>query len=414
MRAHKRVLLLLVLPELFDDLREGARRSAVGQQAKNTACRLQEVPLVAAVGSVNRDVISLFCGCDGAQRLAEPPNDIFLTLYLISLDFVKLQGVMGQNWLLTPIPFPKEVDEVLTKGRVAMQPGPLGSLSAELLRLLFDELHEFRDIVLFAITCKMLLAAGVPRLTRAYQEEFAPWVNCRLVCLGDRAQQEGVLAFPSLTDEEKDELKARAAAAKDPKQYDYTSALYIIANDTYHSQHETDKARRAIRTLYGRRWKDAQERELISKLLPDHVLRRVKRSSAGTEVLCNLSKGEYVRAEGLTLPGDCYARRVEDSQTLLTLALMSQICWSDDISISMPINEDAAQRIIRGPWVGDRFVITTLEDMPDKYRRIDWKDVTERVAAFLVKLNDDRLRYLVRMMRAQVMDPTVQIRRGGF
>ena len=99
---------------------------------------------------------------------------------------------------------------------MARQPGPLGSLSAELLRLLFDELHEFRDIVLFAITCKMLLAAGVPRLTRAYQEEFAPWVNCRLVCLGDRAQQEGVLAFPSLTDEEKDELQAWAAAAKDP------------------------------------------------------------------------------------------------------------------------------------------------------------------------------------------------------
>ena len=283
---------------------------------------------------------------------------------------------------------------------MARQPGPLGSLSTELLQLMFDELLEYHEIVLFAVTCKMLLAAGVPRLTRAYREEYAPWVNCRLICLGDYAKHQGVLEFPFLTDEEKEELKARVAA-KDPKLYEYTSELYSIAESKYTwGRDAIYKARMAISTVYGdREWsnprrypKDAVERELISSLLPDYAFGRVdRRSSDGTEVLCNLSKGEYVRADGLG-PTSSDADDTEGNDggsqsPPLTRALVSQICWSDDQSVSMGLTREVAERLVRGPWIGDRFVITTLEDMPDKYRRIDWKDVTERVAAFLVELD---------------------------
>ncbi|KAI0722534.1 hypothetical protein C8Q76DRAFT_614217 [Earliella scabrosa] len=292
----------------------------------------------------------------------------------------------------TPIPLPKEVDEVLTKGRVARQPGPLGSLSTELIQLIFENLLEYHEIVLFAVTCKMLLAAGVPRLTRAYQEEHAPWVNCRLICPGEFAQQDGILAFPFLTAEEKEQIKARVAADELEGLRYYASALYAIATDTYTSQSEAvHKAFEAIGTVYGnddwsRPWSwrcqnDVRDARLITSLLsqPRHRLKGL-----GTEVLCNISKGEYVRANGLTPP-----EAHEESPTqLLARALVSQICWSD--CPAMAISDEAAEKLIRGPWCGDRFFISTLEDMPEKYRKIDWKDVTARVAAFLVELDADR------------------------
>ena len=39
---------------------------------------------------------------------------------------------------------------------MARQPGPLGSLSTELIQLIYENLLEYHEIVLFAVTCKMI------------------------------------------------------------------------------------------------------------------------------------------------------------------------------------------------------------------------------------------------------------------
>ncbi|KAI0681873.1 hypothetical protein C8T65DRAFT_690541, partial [Cerioporus squamosus] len=86
--------------------------------------------------------------------------------------------------------------------------------------------------------------------------------------------------------------------------------------------------------------------------------------------LCNLSKGEYVRRDGLTVPHSGLAQ-----------ALLSHICWSEDESCSMSLRKETLEKLIHGRWAGDRFCITTLEALPDAPKGREWADVTEEVDA---------------------------------
>ena len=155
-----------------------------------------------------------------------------------------------------------------------------------------------------------------------------------------------------------------------------------MASETYAGEeYVQEQAFRAIKDVYGSdQWlvapsgsKQLQEQRVISTLFDtpqyDH-------STWEAEVLCNLSKGEYVRANGL-----------ENDEITLTHALLSQICWSDDSSVAMMLDDESRKELVHGPWTGDRFCITTLEDMPKEYRRTEWKDVTERVATFVQHLD---------------------------
>ncbi|CDO70349.1 hypothetical protein BN946_scf184755.g3 [Trametes cinnabarina] len=92
----------------------------------------------------------------------------------------------------------------------------------------------------------------------------------------------------------------------------------------------------------------------------------------GPEVVCNLTKGEYIRRDALKLVPE---------QVTLAHALISQVCWSADYSCALPV-AGFEEKIERGPWAGDRFCITTVDRMP-KLDAGEWVDVSAAVDQML-------------------------------
>ena len=103
----------------------------------------------------------------------------------------------------------------------------------------------------------------------------------------------------------------------------------------------------------------------------------------GESVLYNLSKGEYVRSRPileLDAPG-------KGGLTILN-ALFARICWSGDEpdNNALELDEAQHQELGRGKWAGDRFCITTLEDMPLALDGREWVDVSEETTEFVYHL----------------------------
>ncbi|KAI0774675.1 hypothetical protein BD413DRAFT_302471 [Trametes elegans] len=93
-------------------------------------------------------------------------------------------------------------------------------------------------------------------------------------------------------------------------------------------------------------------------------------SSRTFSVLCNMSKGVYVRQDtlrvGLTTgqPATVYH------------ALALRITWSCSANFAMPSHE-WEDEVVHAPWAGDRFcLITRLEMMPMLPKEMGWRDVT--------------------------------------
>ena len=107
-------------------------------------------------------------------------------------------------------------------------------------------------------------------------------------------------------------------------------------------------------------------------------------------VLCNLDKHEFVRASAIAeLCG-----KPNDPQPFLPScridlghALLTRICWSDEELLSTP--RKTKVRMGRGPWVGDRFYIVTMDRrfMPEEGEEPwEWKDVSDQVVRDLVQV----------------------------
>ena len=75
---------------------------------------------------------------------------------------------------------------------------------------------------------------------------------------------------------------------------------------------------------------------------------------------------------------------LEDNVTL-GHALIVQLLWSSDPSCDFDIPEEYHERILQGPWAGDRFCIINLHGLPELKPHVEreWVDVTERVDALL-------------------------------
>ncbi|KAI0796169.1 hypothetical protein C8Q75DRAFT_803206 [Abortiporus biennis] len=82
-------------------------------------------------------------------------------------------------------------------------------------------------------------------------------------------------------------------------------------------------------------------------------------------VLCNLTKGVYVRANVI----DDLGKEGLD----WTIVLGTNICWSSDTSSDTNYEGDD---LTRGRWTGDEFVFTSLDRIPGLGGREKWRDVT--------------------------------------
>ncbi|KAI0690317.1 hypothetical protein BC835DRAFT_1528887 [Cytidiella melzeri] len=91
-------------------------------------------------------------------------------------------------------------------------------------------------------------------------------------------------------------------------------------------------------------------------------------------VLCNLSKGEYVRQSVI--------QEIDQDERFphnydLGHAMLSRICWSSEASTSMRCQGKLKEPLHRGCWAGDRLEVTPIGKIRSD---IEWDDVSEEVA----------------------------------
>ena len=304
----------------------------------------------------------------------------------------------------------REVDEWLANGPVSPQPGPLSHIPVELLDLVFDELHALHEVIRLSITCKPLLAVGKRHLLRATRAHYAPWAGARLISLDDSTASLDALPPSLLTDSERKEIEAadfpkygesgdgggeeeverslsnfashyyrrvfhkewRQPRINDVSTFERhlrSSALVACPGDSV-SVTATERDMRMFRTLFG----DGRR--------PTYP--------PGVRVLCNLSKGEYVRADGLGVP----------PHANLAHALLARICWSSEREVGMVCADDYKPQLTAGTWAGDRFCVTSLDVLPEMEMELgmdvsdaegdgekrEWKDVTCEVAEVLTHI----------------------------
>lgn len=61
----------------------------------------------------------------------------------------------------------------------------------------------------------------------------------------------------------------------------------------------------------------------------------------GARVLCNISKGEYIREDTLTV--------ARDTDATLAHALLARVSWSTRLSVTVDCSERAKEEIRHGP-----------------------------------------------------------------
>ncbi|EJF62193.1 hypothetical protein DICSQDRAFT_135787 [Dichomitus squalens LYAD-421 SS1] len=301
---------------------------------------------------------------------------------------------------------PPDVDEWLTEGATALQSGPLAHMPVEILDLFFDERRGLHEVIYLAITCKHLLNVGKRHVLRASREYYAPWVGCRLISLDDSTRSLDDLPPNMLTQGEVKEIEETSLSDCEFEEVERSlsnfSARYCAR--VFHrewKQPRINDAHNFVQRLYG--WRTppspAEGNEEVSE--DSAVERDVNMFKtlygdgrhpsypAGVRVLCNLSKGEYVRADGLTVP--TYAN--------LAHALLARICWTSHQDVGMVCADDYRPQLTGGAWAGDRFCVTSLNSLAEleiEAGATEWKDMTSEVSDLLTHIwENNSLRWVV-------------------
>ncbi|PIL37571.1 hypothetical protein GSI_01265 [Ganoderma sinense ZZ0214-1] len=319
---------------------------------------------------------------------------------------------------------PKAVDKWLSRGTFVMQPGPVGKLSTEVLDMVFEAILDnatphptdnFLNCIFLAVGCKRLLVVCKRHILRALISRHARAADCRLVCLGSSAYGAHQAPPGMLTDAELQEIATKSIPGED--EY-YGSAekamearrLYSFACECYKPYREVqqslfDPLRERARE-FGRIRREkgetidplyALELDMITALGAVDSFRpkpEYPYPAEGPNVLCNMSKGEYVREDVLLACETGF----KWERIALVNALLSQICYSPDGGAAVGCEDkDDEERLVRGPWAGDRFRITSAAEMPLLKLKggKEWKDVTEELAMLLSAVHTPIMPYLM-------------------
>lgn len=295
----------------------------------------------------------------------------------------------------------RQVNTWLEIGPRALQPGPLGKLSAELLDMVFRDVIEMNyDAALwFATTCKSVLEVAKPHLLRQLQAFYAPWAGGRLIYLGQHTED---LPQGLLTDAELQHIATADIPQLDdigPRKTNlslYASKIYetrhTITHDTGAESQRLEHwraLRKVLKTCKGcpRRLLELRMVQTLHVFTMPRPLRE-----RSVSVLCNLSKAEYVRGDRLSKMKWVDVEFNWTAELGLMHALLSRICWSTDDSISMVCGKEYKERLVKGPWAGDRFCIATLVTMPNPRVAKKWVDVTAEVDELLVHIWESNCR----------------------
>ena len=219
----------------------------------------------------------------------------------------------------------------------------LSSLPREVLGLIFEEIEDYIDLVLFAFSCKYLLAVGYPHMHRKRRQNFAPWAGDAIICLGDYAT-----ALP-----EKEEIPKTVAdefmeafngdAGLDVPHRSHRPSWYRIVNDFSHGA------------------------DLHWTLALHHWLNRPFVDNSLGWTLRNLSTRQYVRDDAINIDVPKIRIRIGLAQ-----AVTFRCGWSQVDLTSTP-----AEGLHEGRWAGDRLDIVPYDK--DAEWAKEWEDVSLEV-----------------------------------
>ncbi|RDX55341.1 hypothetical protein OH76DRAFT_1551809 [Lentinus brumalis] len=264
----------------------------------------------------------------------------------------------------------RKVTQWIALRQPVVQTGCLSKLSVELLDLIFEHLDasmtslKLITMISFAITCTTVLEVGQRHLLRALRAHHAYWVQGRLICLNNDLMW-GDLPTGMLTDMETHELETTLSEWGYGNQH---GSLYQFARELYKDALYPDdlKADRNLASHLDWRLENAE------RFLDIYRAEWPTAEKDTISVLCNLSKMEYVRS---------------DIGFGLDVALLSRICWcSKSTEFALQCEGVYRERLMRGPWAGDRFCITTLDMLSEVFKGQEGKDVSGETEALLQHL----------------------------
>ncbi|KAH9899414.1 hypothetical protein C8Q73DRAFT_638999, partial [Cubamyces lactineus] len=272
---------------------------------------------------------------------------------------------------------PMGIEKKLTDGKNAVQHSTLFKLPTEILDMVVAELRGDDALFNFAITCKAIFVIAERHLVKFYEELFPSWRDCRIICIGDSMGDEDELPAGILTESEREKQISC-----------YSTLVETVKNDRFeqlkHFQSDTGSAALWKKRAWGPHGytsmaPDATFWADIWMLggLHQHAEQVSTTSQVDREVLCNVSKREYVRDLAL------YDPEIPQCVTLAH-ALITLICWSRSADYALAYNIQAVRDMKRGRWAGDRFRIETEDALADLKRQgEDWTDITEEVGVVL-------------------------------
>ncbi|OBZ76191.1 hypothetical protein A0H81_03968 [Grifola frondosa] len=193
----------------------------------------------------------------------------------------------------------------------------------------------------------------------------ARWAGDRVICLTENTRNED-LPSTLLTEAEKQELSE--------VHWSYPSDLFGLVCDRFKKPTRYSGAAFHVFTAQLGRL-ESQRFDMLS--IPDYP-------NDPPWVLCNLSKGEYFRAEAVRdLTGHAFIGPFKRNRTGVGLGeiLLFRICLSPASMYKGNIRP--------GVWAGDRFAITTVRGMERLRGTAAWKDISEEITKELLAIVED-------------------------
>ncbi|KAF9066093.1 hypothetical protein BDP27DRAFT_1424232 [Rhodocollybia butyracea] len=293
------------------------------------------------------------------------------------------QGVLDRlSTAVNPYRWPKLMSK--DKRSPAVQTSMLLiKLPPELLQAIAKSLMgDFASLMAFSFTCVTMweVTEDVRFLYLRTELQYRSWEGNRIIFLGDYTRD---LPQGLLTGEDREKLNEWAEIMKSRSHYeppDDVSEDVSLLNRALHNMEDEFLTDYLVYTDIPEayRWSNLRFTGFTLRCAPST-------SPENRWMLRNLTKKEYVIRSTAGISSD----------SGLTQALFSLICWSDDSSISMECDDADRERMIRGPWAGDRIDLT-VDSLHDHKNDSAWRDITKDVLVFLEKLakSDDCKRFL--------------------
>lgn len=260
-------------------------------------------------------------------------------------------------------------------------------LPEELILMIFESLDGLMAMICFCLAHNNLGLICEYKINDLLLQELSPWAGQPIVCVADTTVGD---VYPPGIAPYVQAARHRALAQNGGAEAGMFSFIDFIARNYEAVPHRLANGRpflsrladRALPTEKMRRNPVALDMDKVNKLALDLLQVLAQFPGARDQVLCNVSKGEYVRGDAVADLDDIIQQDATVSLSVsLGTVLWSMIRW-DCRNPEFPVSE-VGKSFSHGPWAGDGFEITTLERLRGG---IAWKDVTGNVLAWFIEI----------------------------